>query len=132
MKYILSTLILLGIVVSTLFSPTLISASDFNSSTGGVNCSGSAGQSSVCQDLAKEGNPLYGQDGIITRVARIFGLITGVISVFMIVIAGTRYVNSGGDPSKTASAKNTIIYALVGVVVAGLAGGIAQFVLSSL
>ncbi len=87
--------------------------------------------SPICKDLhGQTGNPIYGKDGILTTIAKIFAMVTGVISVFMIIIAGLRYILSAGDSSKTAQAKNTIMYAAIGLVVASVAASIVQFVLS--
>lgn len=58
--------------------------------------------------------------------------VIAAISVLMIIIGGLRYVISGGDPKKTADAKNTILYAIVGVVVALLAFAIVSFVTTSI
>ncbi|MEM6997298.1 MAG: hypothetical protein AAF413_00135 [Patescibacteria group bacterium] len=65
-----------------------------------------------------------------TLVGRIAGLIavaTGIISVIMIVVGGIRYVLSDGDPAKTSSARQTIIYALVGAVIATFAAPIVAY-----
>jgi NAD/NADP transhydrogenase beta subunit len=56
-------------------------------------------------------------------------MLTGVISVFMIIISGLRYITSGGDATKTATARKGIMYAAIGVAVAMSAGIIAQFVI---
>ncbi len=53
----------------------------------------------------------------------------GVISVIMIVIGGIRYATSGGDEKGTKGAKDTILYAVIGLVVALLAFAIVNFVL---
>jgi cytochrome bd-type quinol oxidase subunit 2 len=94
-------------------------------------CEGITG-SSVCTDLAKDTNPLFGNDGIITKVGNLFAVVTGVISVFMMVIAGMKYILSAGDSSKTASAKNTIMYAAIGLGVAASAAAIVRFILNRL
>ncbi len=57
-----------------------------------------------------------------------FGIL-GAIAVLIIVIAAMQYVISAGDPQKVAKAKDSIIYALVGLVVAILAFAIVTFVL---
>lgn len=93
-------------------------------------CDGTAKNSSICNDIDSSGNPLFGPDGILTKVARIFGILTGVISVFMIIISGLRYVTSSGDAAKTATARQGIMYAAIGIIVAAVAGAIVQFVLS--
>lgn len=59
-----------------------------------------------------------------------FGLL-GVIAVIIIIIAAIQYITSGGDSQKVAKAKDTIIYALVGLVVAILAFVIVNFVLDA-
>lgn len=58
----------------------------------------------------------------------VFGLL-GAIALLVIVIAGLRYVISQGDPQAVAKAKNTIIYALVGLVIAVAAFSIVSFVI---
>jgi len=56
--------------------------------------------------------------------------ITGAVSVLIIVLAGFRYVTSQGDPSKTAQAKDTILYASIGLAVTILAFSIVTFVVN--
>lgn len=104
------------------------SSTDVNNISG---CSGVSG-SAVCEDIKVTTNPLFGPDGILTKVAGIFGVITGVISVFMMLIGGVRYITSSGDPQKAATARKTIIYAAVGVVVASIGGILVRFLLSRL
>ncbi len=60
---------------------------------------------------------------------RIFQFVIGVISIVTIMLGGLRFVNSNGDASKVAQARNTIIYAVVGLVIVVLAQAIVQFVL---
>jgi len=69
-------------------------------------------------------------NSIITTVINIFSLVVGVVSVIMIIVGGFRYITSGGESSNVTSAKNTIIYALIGLVVVALAQFIVQFVLN--
>jgi hypothetical protein len=69
-------------------------------------------------------------DHTIALVVNIISSLVGVIAVIMLVVAGFRYVTSGGDSNRTASAKNTIIYALVGILVVAFAQVIVHFVLA--
>ncbi len=69
-------------------------------------------------------------NSIITLVINIFSLVVGVISVIMIIIGGLKYITSGGESSNVTSAKNTILYAIVGLVIVALAQFIVRFVLS--
>jgi uncharacterized membrane protein YidH (DUF202 family) len=63
----------------------------------------------------------------ITNVLSVIFGILGAIALLVIVIAGLRYITSAGEPQKTENAKNTIIYALIGLVVAISAEAIINF-----
>lgn len=89
-----------------------------------------AGASSACDEDG--GNPLTGPNGTITKVTRLIGYIAGVAAIIIMIVAGIMYVTSDGDAGKIQSAKTTLIYALVGLVVVGGAQGIVVFVLSKL
>lgn len=64
----------------------------------------------------------------ITNVLLFF---VGSIAVIMIVLGGLRYVVSNGDPRAVVAAKNTIMYAIVGIVVAIVAFALVNFVVGS-
>lgn len=68
-------------------------------------------------------------DTIITTVINIFSLVVGVVSVIMIIIGGLKYITSGGDSGNVSGAKNTILYAIIGLVIVALAQVIVKFVL---
>ncbi len=55
-------------------------------------------------------------------------MITGAIALLVVTIGGLRYVLSHGDPSATAQAKNTILYALIGLVVSIIGVSLVAFV----
>ena len=133
--FVLSLLVVFGLLGSNAAAQSGIKfepASGVGDPVANVDCSGSNASSPVCQDLSKTGNPLFGPKGVITRVANLFGVVVGLISVFMIILGGLRYVQSAGDSTKTNNAKNTILYAAIGLGVASLAGVIAQFILRNL
>lgn len=67
-------------------------------------------------------------DAIITQAINILSLVVGVTAVVMIIIGGFRYITSGGDSGNVTSAKNTILYAIIGLVVVALAQVIVRFV----
>jgi hypothetical protein len=69
-------------------------------------------------------------NSIITTVVNIFSIVVGVVAVIMIIIGGLRYITSGGDSNNVSAAKNTIIYAIIGLVVVALAQFIVKFVLN--
>lgn len=67
---------------------------------------------------------------VITLIVNIFSIVVGFLAVIMIIWGGLRYITSGGDSGKITTAKNTIIYALIGLVIVALAQFIVRFVLS--
>ncbi|MBP7760284.1 hypothetical protein KA093_00645 [Candidatus Saccharibacteria bacterium] len=75
---------------------------------------------------------LFGDGGIFKMVTNILLYLIGAISVIMLIIGGIRYVVSGGDQSAVTGAKNTILYAIVGIVVAFLAFAAVNFVTTNL
>ena len=72
-----------------------------------------------------------GQTPIFRIVTNVLLFIIGAISVIMLIIGGFRYVTSQGDQTQVQSAKNTILYSIVGIVVAILAYAAVNFVISS-
>ena len=68
---------------------------------------------------------------IITKVINIFSILIGSVSVIMIIIGGFRYIISGGDQNNVTAAKNTIMYAIIGLVVVLFSQVIVRFVLSN-
>ena len=79
-----------------------------------------------------EQTSLFGDDGIFTKVVNVALFLIGAVSVLMLIYGGIRYTLSAGNATNVTAAKNTILYAIVGIVVALLAGAIVNFVLSSL
>ncbi|QHN42273.1 hypothetical protein GII36_00135 [Candidatus Mycosynbacter amalyticus] len=71
---------------------------------------------------------LFGDGGIFAQVTNVMLFIIGAISVIMIIIGGLRYVLSGGDSANVSAAKNTILYAIVGIIVALLAYAAVSFI----
>ena len=61
----------------------------------------------------------------------IFGII-GIVAVVMIIIGGFNFMTSAGDPGKVKKGKDTILYGIIGLVVALLAFAIVNFVLNGI
>ncbi len=81
-----------------------------------------------------EGVPgqLFGGEGsIFTVVVNILLFIIGAICVIMLIWGGIRYTTSGGNSSSVTAAKNTIMYAIIGLIIAFLAFAIVNWVLVS-
>lgn len=79
------------------------------------------------------GNPPAGSpsspESVIETVIDLLSAVVAAIAVIMIIIGGFKYVTSGGDSNGTKSAQNTILYAIVGLVVVALAQVIVKFVI---
>lgn len=129
---ILSMIILLGSIC--LFSPRLYASGaniqqslcaganlDYNS----INSSGACGSSQM------EASGLQ-VNKLVTSVISILSWGIGVVAVFMIIVGGFKYITSGGDTNGVAAAKNTIIYAIIGLVIVALSQVAVKFILGRL
>lgn len=124
MKERIKTVLLsIGVIAGVLF-PVLVPATTHAIDPFG-GCSGNT-QSKVCQ--AKNTDSVT---KIIKSVVNILLYVVGAVSVIMIVVGGLRYVTSAGDSNGVSGAKDTIIYAVVGLVVASMAYAIVNFVLNN-
>lgn len=74
-------------------------------------------------------NPESSIESLVKTIINVFSAIVGSIAVIMIIIGGFKYVTSGGDSNSVGSAKNTILYAIVGLVIVVFAQIIVRFVL---
>lgn len=66
----------------------------------------------------------------ITRIINLLSVVIGIIAVVMIIIGGLKYIMSSGDSNSINSAKNTVLFAIVGLVIVALAQAIVRFVLN--
>jgi TRAP-type C4-dicarboxylate transport system permease small subunit len=71
-------------------------------------------------------------EGYITIVINVLLGLIGVVAVIMLIIGGFRYVLSQGDEKATKGAKDTILFAIIGIVVAILAFAIVNFVIGAI
>lgn len=75
---------------------------------------------------------LVGDGGVFNRITSILLFVVGAVAVIMLIFGGIRYIVSGGDQANVTAAKNTILYAIIGIIVALLAYAAVRFVTSSL
>ena len=75
---------------------------------------------------------LFGPTGVLTTVTNVLLFIVGALSVIMIIVGGLRYVVSGGNATAVSAAKNTILYAIVGLIISFLAFAAINFVLATI
>lgn len=125
MKRLVSLVLIVAVFVGVLVfasSPEVFAGNSKDQVCQGVNtASGVAGNQ--CGGGAADINR------IISVILTTMSIIIGIIAVIMIMVGGFKYITAGGDSGNITSAKHTIIYALIGLVVVALAQFIVQFVL---
>lgn len=90
---------------------------------------GAGSAKNTCQDNDIK-NSTDTVNDLIAKVINIFSVVVGIVAVIMIVYGGFRYITSGGDSGKVTSARNTILYAIIGLIIVALAQFVVKFVLS--
>ena len=118
-----AALLLAGLAVAAVHSPAHVFA--LNAKQQAI-CD-SIGSGTNCGASNKGGSDV---NGVLKTIINLFTAIVGVIAVIMVIIAGFKYITSGGDSAKLTSAKGTLVYALVGIAIVALAQAIVRFVLS--
>lgn len=110
-----------ALAVTTLLVPiaTVGAVSGNNATQNGINSAKGDGVPST----------LFGSNSIFTTVVNILLFIIGAISVIMLIYGGIRYTTSGGNAASVTAAKNTIMYAIIGLIIAFLAFAIINWVL---
>lgn len=104
-------------------------AEDLGVSTGANSAQGSDQQS--CLFGNETGGACDGKTPLFKTITNVLLFIIGAVSVIMLVIGGIRYTVSAGDSSAVKGAKDTILYAIIGIVVAVLAYAVVNFVIGA-
>jgi len=68
---------------------------------------------------------------LITTIVNILSLIVGAAAVIMIILSGMKFISSGGDANKVSSAKSSLIYAIIGLIIVALTQAIIHFTLDN-
>ena len=123
LKQILSSLLIIPIMALGVSAAlqinnvNVVRATDMTLSSGVSSSQGD----DVPQDLAGD---------VFKNVVNILLFIIGAVSVIMLIYGGIRYTTSGGNANSVTAAKNTIMYSIVGLVIAILAFAVVQFVVN--
>ncbi len=114
----------LALSVSAVVAPVTYAVDD---------CDISAGINGAAQCAKSEDQPadLFADGGVFQTITDVLLFIIGAVSVVMLIIGGIRYTVSQGDSTAVQNAKNTILYAIIGLVVAILAYAAVHFVIGS-
>ncbi len=110
-------------------APAYAAPGDLSLQDGANSAQGKDQQGSAACLFGNEAN-CSGQ-GLFKTITNVLLFIIGAISVIMLVVGGIRYTVSGGDSNQVQGAKNTILYAIVGIIVAILAYAVVNFVIGS-
>lgn len=83
-------------------------------------------------DYVTSTDPDAGNTDLMSTINTVINVVLGIvalIAVIMIIIGGISFITSQGDSAKVTKAKNTVLYGVIGLVVALLAFAIVNFVL---
>ena len=121
-------LAILALIVLSL-TPVLAFAGTGYAATDNCGADNSAKQK-INEGIGQTGNNCEdtGVTNTIQGIIKIISYIAGIIAIIMIIVSGLRFITSGGDSGKVASARNSLIYALIGIVVVVLAQVMVHFV----
>lgn len=132
------SIILLTITSLTLAVPTLVPALASTATADNIQsgfCTGvnNGANNTNNSDCGTAGNSTTGTNlsGVASKIVNIFSIIVGIVAVLMIIYGGFRYITSGGASDKVGSAKNTLIYAVIGLIVVALAQLIVHYVINT-
>jgi hypothetical protein len=96
----------------------------------GVDC-GKASDTTVCKTKAAGGaDPIAGPNGVLKTATNIISFVAGLAAVIFMVVAGIKYITSNGEPAEISKAKQTLIFAAVGLFVIIAARAIIGFVIN--
>ena len=119
------------VVAAMAFSATLVPVVANAQSDCSINSSNPTSAGSNCSKNESQPSNITGEDGVFKTITNVLLFLIGAISVIMIIYGGITYVTSSGDSTRVQNAKNTILYAVVGLIVAILAFAVVNFVVTS-
>jgi hypothetical protein len=136
MKVTMQKLKQILIVMAALLS---FSVGSLSMSAYAQDCSNPATTSAQIQcgvnDAANKGDKPAGSgaqlSATVKKIINVLSVIGGALAVIMIIVGGVRYVVSAGNDSNVTGAKNTIIYAIVGLIIIAVAQVVVHFVLNN-
>lgn len=120
MRRLLQSVIALSMLGLLILTPLSVSAAGVWNPFGGADCTGSSMGSAACEDFNSTRGDVAGSDGLIMKIVNFVSLIAGIAAVVIIILAGLRMVQSGGNAEDTAGARRALIYAAVGLIVIAL------------
>jgi hypothetical protein len=112
-------------------TPATTFAADCPPGTAQTKCDACEGVNALNGSTSKTCDPNAGTsvETVISNIIQLLSLIVGLIAVIMVIVGGLKYITANGDSGALTSARNTIIYALIGAVIVAVAQVLVHFVL---
>ena len=137
-----TTLVLLPLNIAVLSIPAYADSATGSNISYGLFADTNTPAGDACNGLSQLGDTNCGQtngqdngqskiENFAGHIVQIISIVAGILAVIMIIVAGIRFVTSGGDSNAVSSAKTSLVYALIGIAVAALAQVFVHFVLSA-
>lgn len=127
MVKLLRLILVIVTTVSMAFTPLVFMGTASAASAGSFEACNSIGGSWGSNGCTVSNQPSL--NTVLIGLIQTLSIIAGIAAVIMIIIAGFRFMTSNGDSNTVASARRTLIYALVGLVVVAASQAIVKFVL---
>jgi hypothetical protein len=131
LKILLMNLSVAGLLVAPVLAPVAVYAQSTDPNPTASLCGGAEhlqfGENGDCTETVGAQETV---NDLVGTVINIFSIVVGIVAVIMIIYGGFKYITSGGDSGNIGSAKNTILFAIVGLIIVAMAQIIVRFVLS--
>lgn len=132
----IKSLLVVSAASLVMFAPALVSSAVSYAACDNIQngiASGVTSSSSDATTCDSSGNAdiTSGVSSLAAKIVNIFSIVVGIIAVIMIIYGGFKYITSGGDSNNVSGAKNTLIYAIIGLVIVALAQLIVHYVLNT-
>lgn len=121
-------IIMIVSVLATLFAPSLVAMPALAANTPKDNICEGIGLSTNSSNCGDNGAQFM---TILTNLINLLIIVVGIVAVVMIIISGFNFITSGGDSGKVTTAKNTLMYAIIGLLVVAFAEVIVHFVIGT-
>ena len=126
-RIITSSIVLVGLVLTPIALPTVTYAAGIDAQQQACIGSGGTWAKGVCTGNSTQDN----LTPIIKTIVNVLIFIVATLAVIMIIVGALRYVASAGNAASVKGAKDTILYSVVGLVIAILAYAIVNFVIKA-
>lgn len=116
--------IIIGVLSLSIITPTF--------ATDGSICDNDNVPESVQKASGCDGGSSTELPNVIINILNGIIAVSGLVAVVFVIVGGIQYMTSAGDPGKTKKAKDTILYAVIGLVICVLAFAIVNFVVNNI